>query len=381
MRIIKQFAAVAALALACHQAYAENGVTDTSVTFGMSTPLTGPASAQGQEIKNVVSAYFEQVNKTGGVNGRKLQLVALDDGYEADKAVANTKTLINTNKVFALLGYYGSNSIAESMNNAFGPAAVPMIGGISGSPVLRQSPAANPNTKFMFNLRASYADETETIVTQLATLGIKNIAVFFQNDGFGKAGLESLTTALKKYNLAPVATGSVERNSDDISKALDGISKSNAQAVVMVVLQKPAAAMVKALHKLGQHPMFMTLSPVSAEQLSQELGAEARGIGISQVMPYPWNETIAISKEYQRFTGKQGTLSYTGIEAFIMAKTAVETLRKLGNKDITREKLVSTLETSNQDLGGYRVSFSPTNRAGSKFVELTVIGANGKLMK
>uniref|UniRef100_Q47HK4 Amino acid/amide ABC transporter substrate-binding protein, HAAT family n=1 Tax=Dechloromonas aromatica (strain RCB) TaxID=159087 RepID=Q47HK4_DECAR len=360
---------------------AETGVTDTTITLGMSAPLTGPASGHGQELKNAITAYFDQVNKNGGVNGRKLQLAVLDDGYEAEKAVANTKTLIETNKVFALLGYYGSASITEAMNKGFGPARVPMIGGISGAMALRQPPAGNPNNRFLFIQRASYADEAEAIGLQLATLGLKNIAVFYQNDGFGKAGLEGLTNALKKNNLTPSATATVERNSEDISKAVETIAKVNPQAVVMVTLYKPTAAMVKALRKANQSPMFMTLSPVGPDQLTQELGNDARGIGISQVMPFPWNDTIAIVKEYQHLVGKQATYSYMSLEGFVIAKMAVEAIRKAGGKELSREKLISTLEGLNQDFGGYRISFSPNSHAGSQYVQLTVIGAGGKLIK
>jgi ABC-type branched-subunit amino acid transport system substrate-binding protein len=359
---------------------AETGVTDSTITLGMSAPLTGPASGHGQELKNVISAYLEQVNKRGGVNGRKLQLTVLDDGYEAEKAVANTKTLIETNKVFALLGYYGSTAMTDAMNKVFGPARVPMIGGISGAMSLRQPPAGNPNNRYMFVQRASYADEAEAIGTQLTTLGLKNIAVFYQNDGFGKAGLEGLTNALKKSNLTPSATGTVERNSEDISKAVEAIAKATPQAVVMVTLFKPSAAMVKALRKANQSPMFMTLSPVGADQLTQELGNDARGIGISQVMPYPWNDIIPIVKEYQQLVGKQTPFSYMSFEGFVIAKVAVEGIRKAG-KDLSREKLVSALEGMNQDFGGYRVSFSSNNHAGSQYVQLTVIGPGGKLIK
>lgn len=134
---------------------AETGVTDTTISLGMSAPLTGPASAHGQELRNVINAYFEQVNKNGGVHGRKLQLTVVDDGYDPEKAVANTRTLIETNKVFALLGYYGSTAMTEAMNKVFGPAKVPMIGGISGAMSLRQPPAGNPNNRYMFSQRAS----------------------------------------------------------------------------------------------------------------------------------------------------------------------------------------------------------------------------------
>lgn len=369
------------LSVTVQASLAENGVTDNAIALGMSVPLSGPASAQGQELKKIISTYFDQVNKSGGINGRKIQLNVMDDAYDPEKTVANTRTLIENDKVFALLGYYGSTAITDAMNKVFGPAKVPMIGAISGAMSLRQPPATHPNNRYMFSQRASYADEAEAIGTQLATLGLKNIAVFYQNDGFGKAGLEGLSSALKKHQLTPSATGTVERNSDDIGKALEAIAKVNPQAVVMITLHKPTAAMVKALRKANQSPMVMTLSPVSAEQLSQELGSEARGIGIAQVMPYPWNDTVAIVKEYRQFVGKQGPYSYTGLEGYVIAKIAVDALRKAGGKDLTREKLVSTLEGMNQDLGGYRVAFNPNSRSGSQFVQLTVIGPGGKLIK
>lgn len=376
----KKIAAVGLLALISWTAWADPGVTDNAITIGMSAPFSGPNGAYGEDMKTAITAYFGQVNKSGGVNGRKLELVALDDGYETDKAVANTKALIEDKKVFSLLAFYGSSPTTEAMNSVFGPAKVPLIGTISGAGTLRQAPTANPNNRYMFNVRASYADETEAIINQLVALGLKSIAVFYQNDGFGKSGLEGVTSALKKYGLAPSAVGTVERNSLDVTKAVESISKATPQAVVMVTLYKPTSAFVRAMRKAGQNPMFMTLSPVGAEQLVQELGPDARGIGISQVMPYPWNDTVSVVREYQRLLGKQGKFSYYGIEGYMMARVLVDALKKQG-KDVSREKLVSTLESLNQDFGGYRVGYTADSRQGSRFVELTVIGPGGKVLK
>ncbi|HZX32335.1 MAG TPA: ABC transporter substrate-binding protein [Rhodocyclaceae bacterium] len=376
----KQVAAAGLLALLSWTASADPGITDNAITIGMSAPFSGPNGAYGEDMKAAITAYFGQVNKSGGVNGRKLELVALDDGYETDKAVANTKTLIEDKKVFSLLAFYGSSPTTEAMNTVFGPAKVPLIGTISGAGTIRQAPSANPNNRYMFNVRASYADETEAIINQLVALGLKSIAVFYQNDGFGKSGLEGVTSALKKYGLAPSAVGTVERNSLDVTKAVESISKATPQAVVMVTLYKPTSAFVRAMRKAGQNPMFMTLSPVGAEQLVQELGSDARGIGISQVMPYPWNDTVSVVREYQRLLGKQGKFSYYGIEGYMMARVLVDALKKQG-KDVSREKLVSTLEGLNQDFGGYRVGYTADSRQGSRFVELTVIGPGGKVLK
>jgi ABC-type branched-subunit amino acid transport system substrate-binding protein len=266
------------------------------------------------------------------------------------------------------------------MNTVFGPAKVPLVGTISGAATLRESLATNPNARYMFNVRASYADEAEVIVNQMLSLGLKNIAVFYQNDGFGKSGLDGVTAALKKSNLAPSAVGTVERNSVDVAKAVETIAKATPQAVVMVTLYKPTAAFVKAMKKAGQHPMLMTLSPVGAELLVQELGPDSRGIGVSQVVPYPWNNVVPVVRDYQKLSDK-GAYSYYGMEGYLMARTMIEGLKRAG-KDLSREKLVSALESMNgADLGGYRVNYSPNTRLGSRFVELTVIGQGGKILK
>ena len=381
MNIFKRFAVIMALAASGSCLAADPGITDTTITLGMSSPFSGPNGAYGLEMRQTIQAYFDQVNKVGGVNGRKLDLVAIDDGYETERSVANTKTLLDEKRAFALLAYYGSSPTTEAMNTVFGPAKVPLVGTISGAGSLREPISANPNSRYMFNVRASYADETEAIVNQLVSLGLKSIAVFYQNDGFGKSGLDGVTQALKKHNLTPSAVGTVERNAIDVTKAVESIGKVSPQAVIMVTLYKPTAAFVKAMKKSGQNPMLMTLSPVGTEQLVKELGADARGIGISQVVPYPWNDTVPVVRDYQKLVGGKNGFSYYALEGFLMARVMVEGLKRAG-RDLTRDKLVSSLETiNNNDFGGYRVSYSGSNRAGSRFVELTVVGPAGKLLK
>ena len=381
MQGIKRLITITALGMMAVSSHAETGVTDTAITIGMSAPFSGPNGAYGIDMRQTIQAYFDQINKSGGINGRKLDLVALDDGYETERTVANTKTLLKEKNAFALLAYYGSSPTTEAMNTVFGPAKVPLVGTISGANTLREPLNSNANGRYMFNVRASYADETEAIVNQLVSLGLKSIAVFYQNDGFGKSGLEGVTAALTKHKLAPSATATVERNSIDVQKAAEAIGKANPQAVVMVTLYKPTAAFVKEMKRNNQNPMFMTLSPVGTEQLVQELGASARGIGISQVVPYPWNDVTPVVREYQKLASKPGSYSYYGLEGYLMAKTLVEGLKRTG-KDLTRDKLVSSLEgMGNVDFGGYRVNYSPNSRQGSRFVELTVVGPGGKVLK
>ena len=379
MHFLKQLLAVAAIAMSA-LAGAEPGVTDNSITLGMSSPFSGPNGAYGIDMRQVIDSYFDQVNKGGGVHGRKISLIALDDGYETDRTVANTKTLIIDKNVFALLAFYGSSPTTEAMNKVFGPARVPLVGTISGAGTLREPISQNPNSRYMFNVRASYADETEAIVNELVSTGLKNIAVFYQNDGFGKSGLEGVTTALKKHNLVPSVAATVERNSVEVASAVDAIAKANPQAVIMVTLYKPTAAFIKAMKAAGQGALFRTLSPVGTEQLVKELGADARGIVISQVMPYPWNDIVPMVRDYQKLIGNKANSSYYGIEAYAMARITVDALRKAG-KDPTREKFLAALEGMNSDLGGFRVAYSGSNRQGSRFVEMTVVGPGGKILR
>lgn len=379
MQVLKRLVIVGAMAFSA-LGWADPGVTDSTITIGMTSPFSGPNGAYGQDMRQTIEAYFGQINKSGGINGRKLELVALDDGYETDKTVANTATLIKEKNAFALLAFYGSSPTTEAMNKVFGPAKVPLVGTISGASTLREPIEANPNSRYMFNVRASYADETEAIVNQMVALGLKNIAVFYQNDGYGKSGLDGVTAALKKYNLSPSAVGTVERNSLEVGPAVESIAKANPQAVVMITLYKPTAAFVRAMKKMGQYPMLMTVSPVGAQLLAQELGVDARGIGVSQVVPYPWNNVVPVVREYQKLRDKKD-YTYYGLEGYIMARTMVEGLKRAG-KDLSREKLVGALENlNNTDIGGYKINYSNNSRLGSRFVELTVIGSGGKILK
>lgn len=374
---LMRVALICALSLRAFAAGAETGVTGSTIVLGMSSPLSGVNGAYGVEMKDAIAGYIRQVNAEGGIHNRKIELVALDDGYEIERAVANTKALIDNHKAFALLGYYGSSPTTAAMQ-VFSAARVPLVGTISGADALR-----TPVNRYMFHVRASYGDETEAITEQLVSLGLKNIAVFYQNDGFGKSGLDGVTATLKKHGLAPTALGTVERNSTDVGAAVQAISKVQPQAVIMVSLYKPTAAFVRQMKNAGLHPQYATLSPVGADLLVAELGNDARGIGISQVVPYPWNDTVPLVKEYKHMLAQQGktpVLSYYGVEGFITAKTMIEAIRRAG-RDLTREKLVAALEgMQGYDVGGYKLGYSAASHNGSRFVDLTVIGSNGKVL-
>ena len=365
------------LALLALGVQGETGVTPTTILIGQSAAFTGPASELGNEMRAGANAYFRFVNANGGINGRKIEMRSLDDGYESERAAANTKKLIDDG-VFLLFGYVGTPT-SNAAKPIFTAARVPFVGPFTGAESLR-----NPLNRYVFNIRASYFDETERIVGQMTGQTLGKIAVFYQNDDYGKAGLAGVERAMAKRNLKIVATGTVERNTVDVAAAVQAIGKSDAQAVVMISAYKSCAAFIKAMRAASYNPQFMNVSFVGSKALAHEAGLAGRGVAISQVMPFPWNLSNRIVKEYQQqlvaSTGKQ-EYSFTSLEGFIAAKVLVEGLRRAGN-DPTRERFIAAMEQLRDfDLGGYLVTFSPTDHSGSRFVELTVIGKDESFLR
>ena len=371
------FLAGTVLAVAGGPAAAADGVTATTVTIGQSAAFSGPAAELGKDMRSGIQAYFDQVNRAGGVNGRKLVLVSLDDGYEPGRAAENTRKLIRDD-VFALLGYVGTPT-SEAAKPIFTEAHVPFVGAFTGAELLR-----SPFNRYIFNVRASYYAETDAIVELLAKLDLKRIAVFYQDDSYGKAGLAGVERAMAARNMKIIALGTVERNSVDVAAAVKEISAKDPQAVVLISAYKSCAAFIKAMKAARSNPQFMNVSFVGSKALSAELGAEGRGVGISQVVPFPWNLGVPIVKDYQRSlraSNDAAEFGFGSLEGYIAARVFVEGLRRAGANP-TRESFVTAMETLRDvDLGGFYVTYTPTSHNGSKFVDLTVIGKDGGFMR
>jgi branched-chain amino acid transport system substrate-binding protein len=370
--------ALSLLIVTLSPARAETGVTPTTILIGQSVSLSGPTGSLGQEMQAGAVAYFNHVNKQGGVNGRTIVFKTLDDAYEVDKTVANVKTLIEKDGVFALFGLRGT-AHTNAAAKIFTPAQVPLFGTFSGAQSLRE-----PFNRYIFHVRSSYGDETDTIFKQLAELQLKRIGVFYQNDGYGKEGKAAAEEAVKKYNLAISAVGTVEPNSSDVTSAVAAIAKIQPQAIVMYASYKASAEFVRGMRKAQLYAQYMNLSIVGTTALAKELGSDARGIGVSQVVPFPWNIGIPIVKEYQAVmkeeTGKSD-YSFLTLESYLSARILVDGLKRAG-RDLTREKLITALETMHDvNFGGFRVDFSHNSHAASKFVELTVIGKDGTILR
>ncbi len=368
------YALLSMMAVFCSSACAQ-GVSASTILIGQSAAQSGPAQELGKEMRAGAEAYFDAINKAGGINGRKIKLISLDDGYEPDKAVANTRKLINDEKVLALFGYVGTPTSNAALP-VFTEAKVPFIGAFTGAQSLR-----DPFNRYIFNVRASYFDETEDIVGHLVQQGIKKIAVFYQNDAYGKAGLAGVERAMKKRTLDIVATGTVERNTVDVATAVATLANSKSDAVIMVSAYKSCAAFIKAMKLAGGLQQYWNVSFVGSKALAKELGEDGRGVQISQVMPFPWSGAAAIVHDYQNRIGGPENYSFTSLEGFVAAKVLVEGLKRAG-KNPTRESLVDGLASMGKvDLGGFTVNYTPTNHNGSSFVDLTIISKNGSFKR
>lgn len=366
-----------ALCLAAGVGSADNGATDNAIVLGQSAALTGAAGQLGTAMRDGALAYFDAVNAGGGVNGRQIVLKTLDDGYDPARAATNTGLLVDKEKVFGLFGYVGtatSNAALPWVNKG----EIPFFAPVTGAQSLRE-----PFNKNIFNIRDSYFQETEKIVEQLDAIGVKQIAVFYQNDAYGNAGLEGVERALKKRKLNVLAVATVERNSTDVAKAVASLKAAKPRAVIMISAYKSCAAFIRAMQREGGSlPYFWNISFVGSQALSTELGAAGRGVMVSQVMPSPWNEQLAVVKEYRKlYLTKAGREpDYVSLEGFIAAKVFVEGLRHVKGP-VTREAFTRALETmGDYDVGGYSVKFGPRNHNGSDFVDLTIITTGGKFM-
>ena len=368
----RQFSiAAGAAALGGFQAVAR-AQGDTPVVLGQSAAFTGPAAQLGIQFYQGAKLMFDQNNAQGG---RRIEIKYLDDGYEPDRCAANTRKLIDDD-VFGLFGYIGTPTSLAALPLAV-KDKVPFIAPFTGAMSLR-----DPFQRNVFHVRASYNDETALIVKQLTHLGLSKIAVFFQNDAYGKAGLDGVTLALSQQELKPVALATVERNSVDVAAAVKSITAARPDAVVQVGAYKACAAFIRQARKAGYGGTFFNVSFVGTQALADELGKEGAGVMLTQVVPSPYNAANAITREFSEAVKKAGagtSANFSSMEGYIAAKVLTEGLRRAPGK-ASRDGLIAGLESiDRQQFGGFEVSFSARNHVASKFVELSMLTGDGRV--
>jgi ABC-type branched-subunit amino acid transport system substrate-binding protein len=364
-------AAVCAIGLGLTQVSAEVGVTADTIRIGQVCALTGPARDLGQELKAGATAYFEHINRQGGIYGRKISLLTLDDSYEPEQTIAATKKLIDQEQVFMLFGYVGTPTSTAAVPLTKSDQ-VPFFAPFTGAEFLRTPVRAN-----VYNVRASYFQETEAQVHQLVdVLGKKNIAVFYQNDSYGRAGLGGVQKALRQRDLDVAATGTYQRNTIEVQAALEAIQKVRPEAVIMIGAYKPCAAFIKAAKATGMQALFLNVSFVGSLPLARELDGDGDGVIVTQVVPLPWDIATPLVAEYQQHLHQYVPgvePGFGSLEGYLDAQIVVQALRSAG-PSLTRAALTQALDNMTQvDFGGVTVSFSPTDHQGLDVVYLTIL--------
>jgi branched-chain amino acid transport system substrate-binding protein len=345
-------------------------VAQGTLVVGQSAPMSGSNKDLGNDIRNGAVALFKKVNDAGGVNGRKLELITLDDANDTKRSEANTRQLLEQNNPIALFGY-GSATLSRPALPHVEAARITFFAPFTGADPMRKF------NRHVYNHRASYADELEKIVEHYTTFGIKRFAVLHFEDAIGKENFNAVDRALKSRNLAPVAVASVTRTQTDFSKEVAAVNKANPDVVILTTLYKTSADFVKVSKKQGSGAQFVSTSFAASTPFANALGGDGLGVAMAQIVPSYLRRSVPIVREYQaamEAAFKKKEFSYQSLEAYIAAKVLVEGMRRAGPQ-LTRESLLRGLDTvQNYDVGGYIVSFSPTNHNGSSFVSLSILG-------
>ena len=356
---------------------AVEGITDSEIRLGMVNVQSGPAAALGKGMLEGALAVFKEVNAKGGVHGRQITLLVADDGYEPDKAVDETLKMIEQQKVFSLFGYVGTPT-ANAVLPIVKELDVPLVGAFTGTMSLRL-----PVTRQVFNVRASYDDESEMLVAHFLEKGAKTVAVFHQDDGFGAAVLSGTEKALKKRGMAVTVKGNFQRNTLAIKTGLAAMLEAKPDAVVMVGPYAPLAVFIKEARAAGLKSQLATVSFVGTDNLVAEIGKAGDGVLISQVVPFPADDNLAVAKDCRDLLVRHAggaKLGFVNFEGCLTARVMVKALEGAG-KQPTRATLMAAMDgMKGVDLGGVTLNLSESNHQGMSQVFLTQV-KDGQISK
>lgn len=354
---------------------AEVGVFEDRVVFGQSAAFSGPAQELGKNMRRGIRAAFREANDRGGVHGRRLELVSLDDAYEPEAAIANTRRLIEEEQVFALIGAVGTPT-SRSATPIAADADVPYIAPFTGAAFLR-----DPQWTNIINLRASYYQETEEMVARLTgDLDIRRIAVLYQDDSFGRAGYRGVRRALDRRNMDAAALAVYPRNTTAVKTALLELRRRTPEAVIVVGSYQPVAAMIAWSRHIGFDPVFITISFVGSNALAQKLGSEGAGVFVTQVVPFPLGTEPRIVDRYRNALAvhaPDAEPGFVSLEGYLAGRLAVAALERAGT-DVDRTGFLDSLRrTEPIDIDGFELRYDDDNQ-GSDLVFVTAIGRDGR---
>lgn len=365
-----------ALSGATFAAYAEDGVTESTILLGQTVGLTGTVAGPVKEANEGANAYFAMINKQGGVHGRKIELKTLDDKFDPALTLANADTLIKKDRVFALFQGRGTPHI-QGILPLLEAQKVPLLGPSTGATQFHE-----PAHHWLFNIRAKYQDEIAVAVEHFNTVGLKRIALLHVDDPYGQDGLEGFNKSMAAHNLQPALITKFARVNPDYDAAARAVIGAKPDAVIIVSSAKNTVEVIKALRTQGGLMQIMTLSNNSSASFVKDLGPAGTGVIVSQVTPAPHLYTTKLGQEFGAAAKAGGiTMSYAAMEGFVNAKVMVEGLRRAG-PNLTREGFVRAMESMQRvDFGGLMVTYGPSDHSGSQFVELTMIGKDGRFVR
>ena len=347
-----------------------------TIVVGRSLALSGPLKSYGEAKRDGGDAYINRVNAAGGVGGRKIELVTLDDAYTPATTVENLKKISADRNPTAFLGLFGVPTVAAALPVLL-TLKVPAIGLTSGTDALR-----TPLNRYAFPVRASYADEARKLVNHVKTVNISKVSVIYTTNPFGESVKNTLLVALKDAGIN-AKTFKVDPTGSDATESARLANADEPQAIFMTMLSQAAIPVLTQIKKTSFRGALYTFSPVDTSEIIKQLGEKANGLAITQVVPIPNGVRIRVVSEYAQALTElgRGTPSFYGLEGFIEAKVLVEGLKRAGANP-TPASLVKGLETLRDvDLGGYYVTYKPDAHTGSLFVEVNVINSLGEVKR
>lgn len=369
-------AGTAAVALPWLQAGPANA-QESQIVLGQSTDLTGPLGELGSAMHQGAQAAFAAVNARGGIQGRSIVLNTLDDQYDVQKGLANVKQLMADPNTFALFNCMGTANV-EAMLPMVLESGIPFFAPFTGAQLSRV-PQRN-----VFNIRASYAEEAEKLVQHLNTLGIKRIAIAYQANSFGKEVFNATQRSMAKLGLPEGPSATVENNASDAAAAAAKIAQAQPEAVLIGLAGKPAMEFVKSFRALRRGTSLYGLSVLGTSANIAALGADGVGMALTQVMPLPTNPVVPVSREFMqawKAIGAKAEPSHLALEGYINARVFCEALQRAGKNPTRASFIDATWSLRKLDLGGFEVHATEPGRNASRFVELTLVGRDGKYVR
>lgn len=370
---IKTLAAVAAVS-------AIGLANAAEIRIGSVFGLTGPTASTAAEGMAIANGYLNMINAKGGINGNTLKLAVRDDQYDPRKTPALVEELITKEHIVALANGIGTaNTAALIKSGVLNQHKVPLIGVFSGSDIIR-----GPGSEQIFHTRASYTDEVMKISRIASTLGLKRVAVLYQEDGFGASINQAIAKAAEVYGFEVVQKVPYKPGENDFTGHSKQIVDARPQAIFLMGVPEAVSHFMKVYDKSKTMAQVYALSFVPAKSLADFAGEQrVRGVGISQVVPNPASTTLPLAKEFQNFLkspyGKGISSNPLNFEVFLNLRLAVEAIRMAGSRP-TPEKVTHALTSMNSFmLAGYPINFSDTNRRGAHYLDIAVVGANGRL--